>query len=378
MSSSKSVADRWYVKRSDGERVKSARYGQGLRYRARYRDEGGKEHARHFARKVDAQQWLDQVTAAVVTGQYVDPKASRTTVREYATGWEAAHVGRDGTARVVDNALRVHLLPKLGDMPLGSLRRGHVQAVVKTMSETHSPATVSLVYGVLSRLLTAAVDDRLITSSPCRRIALPKATAGEVAPPTVEQVQAMTTAMSERYRAAVVMLAGSGLRIGELLGLDVEHVDFLRRTVRVERQRTQAGVIGPPKTATSVRTVPLGQVVIDALAAHLVTYPSTGPLFCEPDGCPLTYRRWRTLWDAARAEAKLEVGTHDLRHFFASALIAGGASVKQVQTTLGHASAVITLQTYAHLWPGDDDRTRTVIDATLAPLATTPTEEIAQ
>jgi integrase len=60
---------------------------------------------------------------------------------------------------------------------------------------------------------------------------------------------------------------------------------------------------------------------------------------------------------------------HGLRHLFASALISGGASVKQVQTVLGHASAVITLQTYSHLWPGDDDRTRDVMDAALSPLA---------
>jgi integrase len=62
--------------------------------------------------------------------------------------------------------------------------------------------------------------------------------------------------------------------------------------------------------------------------------------------------------------------THGLRHFFASALIAGGASVKQVQLVLGHASAVITLRIYAHLWPGEGDRTRTVMDAVLGGLRT--------
>jgi site-specific recombinase XerD len=70
------------------------------------------------------------------------------------------------------------------------------------------------------------------------------------------------------------------------------------------------------------------------------------------------------------ASTELSIGTHDLRHFMASALIAGGASVKQVQTVLGHSSAVITLRTYAHLWPGDEDRTRAVMDATLDVLGT--------
>ena len=64
------------------------------------------------------------------------------------------------------------------------------------------------------------------------------------------------------------------------------------------------------------------------------------------------------------------MSTHDLRQFLASALIAGGASVKQVRAVLGHSDAVITLRTYAHLWPGDDDRTRSVMDTTLDVLRT--------
>ena len=75
-------------------------------WRARYRDDAGKEHARHFARKVDAQRWIDETTAAVVTGQYVDPKAGKTTVREYATMWQAAQVTRENTTRSTDIALR--------------------------------------------------------------------------------------------------------------------------------------------------------------------------------------------------------------------------------------------------------------------------------
>jgi integrase len=64
--------------------------------------------------------------------------------------------------------------------------------------------------------------------------------------------------------------------------------------------------------------------------------------------------------------------THDLRHYAASALIPGGASVKQVQMILGHASAAVTLGVYAHLWPGDDDRARGILDAALADCVRTP------
>jgi integrase len=238
---------------------------------------------------------------------------------------------------------------------------------------------------VLVRVMTAAVEDKVIASSPCRRITLPPMPDEEVTPPTVAQVQAMAREMPPYIRAAIVTLAGSGLRIGELLGLKVSDVGFKAGTIRVERQRLQSGKIGPPKTAKSRRTVPVGEVVTDALLKHLAARPSKEWLFTMEEGEPLNYRRWETEWNCARRtlqatenEAAEREGrkpvelphmvTHDLRHFFASALIAGVASVKQVQLVLGHASAVITLRIYAHLWPGEEDRTRTVMDAVLGGL----------
>jgi integrase len=209
----------------------------------------------------------------------------------------------------------------------------------------------------------------------------------EFTPLTVAQVEAMLGAMPPYIRTAIVVLAGSGLRIGELLGLKLSDVDFKSGTIRVERQRLQSGLIGPPKTGKSRRTVPVGEVVTDALLTHLAARPSKEWLFTMEEGEPLNYRRWKTEWNCARKalqaaenEAAERAGrkpvelphmvTHDLRHFYASALIAGGASVKQVQLVLGHASAVITLRIYAHLWPGEEDRTRTVMDAVLGGLRT--------
>ena len=81
--------------------------------------------------------------------------------------------------------------------------------------------------------------------------------------------------LGERRQAIPVVLAGSGLRVGELLGLSLSDDDFLRRTVRVERQRLQSHQIAPLKSKASRRKVPIGQVVIDTLAAHLAAYPPT-------------------------------------------------------------------------------------------------------
>jgi integrase len=351
-------------------------------WRARYRDDAGKEHARHFARKVDAQQWLDQVTAAQVRGDYVDPAAGRITVKTYAHRWQAVQVSSEGTARIVDNALRLHLIPALGHRPIGSVRRSDVQGFVKLLQAKEfgrtrggearrlSAGHVRHIYDVTAQLFAAAVEDRIIASSPCRKITLPKDDKGEIEPLSVEQVVALVEAFPKRYRAATITLAGSGLRVGELLALDVADVDFLRRTIRVERQRTQSGAFAPVKSKASRRTVPVGAVVIDQLAAHLAAFPSKDALLPDELRRPIGYTAWKRLFQRAAAAAGVEATTHDLRHFFASALIAGGASVKQVQTVLGHSSAVITQRTYAHLWPGDEDRTRKVMDAALGPLST--------
>jgi integrase len=149
---------------------------------------------------------------------------------------------------------------------------------------------------------TAAVEDRVIAPSPCRRITLPAMPGEEVTPPTVPQVEAMARVMPPYIRAAIVPLAGSGARIGELFGLKVSDVDFKAGTIRVDRQRAQSGKRGPPKTAKSRRTVPVGEVVTDALLQHLAARPSKEWLFTMEEGEPINYRRWKTEWNCARRE----------------------------------------------------------------------------
>jgi site-specific recombinase XerD len=97
-------------------------------------------------------------------------------------------------------------------------------------------------------------------------------------------------------------------------------------------------------------------------------------MFTNGQGQPISRNRTGHLWRAASSRAKLPEGTswHDLRHWFASALIRAGESVKVVQTRLGHASAAITLDTYTHLWPSDEDRTRDAVGAALIPPADIP------
>ncbi len=118
------------------------------RWRARYRDEAGKEHSKHFSRKVDGQRWLDEVTAAVVTGAYVDPRAGRETVQQYAERWRGLQDHRPGTAALYERVLRLHVYPVLGDLPLRSVRHSHARALVTSASRQLAPNTARQVHAI--------------------------------------------------------------------------------------------------------------------------------------------------------------------------------------------------------------------------------------
>src|SRR5256885_1868066 len=119
------------------------------------------------------------------------------------------------------------------------------------------------------------------------------------------------------------------------------------------------------------RSVPLCATVRAAVAEHIRRYPPAGPegyVFTAPGGGPIRRTNFmRSYWNPAARAAGIPMGTalHALRHYYASALIAAGLSVKVVSALLGHTNAAQTLNTYAHLWPDDQDRTRTAIDAAL-------------
>jgi integrase len=337
------------------------------KYRARYRDPAGKEHAAHFATKSAAKRWLDEQTAAIVTHQYVDPRSGRVTFREYAEQRRSAQVHRPSTQEHIEAKLRRHVYPVLGDRPMSSIRPSDIQAWTKRLSEQLAPSTASVVHRIVSSVFRAAVRDRVIAYSPCDGIKLPKVTKPRIDPLATEVVLALADAVPDRYRGLVILAAGSGMRQGECFGLTMDRIDFLRRIAHVNQQLVtvtgRAPFLAPPKTAASVRSIPLPTVVIDALAAHLAKYPPTdGFVFTTEMGRPIHRAAFGRMWRRAAPGTHF----HELRHYYASLLIRHGESVKVVQSRLGHASASETLDTYSHLWPDSDDRTRAAVDSVLS------------
>lgn len=347
-------------------------------YRARWREyPGGPQKTRQFARKTDAQRFLDGIQGDLARGIYIDPAGAKVLFREYAEKWRSLQMHRPSTARQAETYLRIHAYPTLGHRPLGSIPRSEIQAWVKGRSLVLAPKTVEVLYRWVATIFKSAVGDRLIPASPCIGIKLPRIDRAQVVPLEVAEVERLVQAFYPKYRALIVFAAGTGLRISECCGLTVDRVDFLRKRVRVDRQLVDTidgqPVWGPPKSAASNRTVPLSDSVVNTLSAHLERYGHFrgGLVFTNKINRPLRRNGFSDVFRRAARDAGLptSVTFHDLRHFYASLLIAQGCSIKTVQTCLGHQSAMETLNTYSHLWPDSDDQTRAAVDFALTSIA---------
>jgi integrase len=338
-------------------------------YRPRYRDERGKEHARHFKRKVDAQRWLDEVTAAVQTGTYVDPKRARTTVGELAPVWLAGKINLKPTSRArYADVLKTHVLPRWRNVALIGVTHGDVQAWLSELSDRGlAGASVRKAQGVLSGILGLAVRDRRLAVNPALGVALPPMQEKRRRYLTAEQLEALADAAGPG-RVAVLVLGYCGLRWSELAALRVRHFDLLRRRVLVEEAVTEVDgsrlVWGTPKTHGR-RSVPLPRFLVDELARTVVTRPADELAFPSPKGAVLRNRNARSAWFDAAARAIGEPGLtpHELRHTAASLAIKAGANVKAVQRMLGHASAAMTLDRYTDLFDDDLDDVADRLDA---------------
>jgi integrase len=162
-------------------------------WRARYRDAAGKEHARHFARKVDAQRWVDDVTSAVVTGTYTDPRTSRVTLSDWSATWLAGqvHLKATGLTRV-EGIVRLYIVPRWGSTRLRDVSHAEVQAwVTELLAGGLSASSVQRTHGLLSQMLDLAVRDRRLPANPAKGVKLPRKLAKPRRFLTADQVEAL-------------------------------------------------------------------------------------------------------------------------------------------------------------------------------------------
>lgn len=333
-------------------------------WRARYRDETGKEHAAHFPLKRDAQRWLDEQTAAIVTGQYASPAAGRITWDDWVEKWRERQTWVDGTHSAAATACAS---VSWRDRPLKSIKASDVQKWVADEAKRGLAAsTIRTRLNYVSMALNAAVADKRIASNPAVGVKPPRQRRAEAAMQllTAEQVSRSLKVAGD-FMPFVAVCVFAGLRLGEAAGLRVCDVDFLRRTIRVEQQvqgsTLKAAKLVAPKYGQE-RIIYVPDELLKILSAHVAEHRTSGMDLIFGDVLRRMYNRgtagaeWRRVREAAKLPAELTL--HNLRHTYASNLIAAGCDVVTVQRALGHAQPSITLNTYAHLWPSAEDRTR--------------------
>ncbi|MFB6860471.1 tyrosine-type recombinase/integrase [Streptomyces virginiae] len=408
------IQDRWYKTEpnTDGKpvRVKTDRYGTGLRYRARYIGPDGTEKSKSFRdrEKRLAEQWLAQVEADMTRGQYVDPRAGRITFQQFAEKWVAKLTTDEVSRTAVESRLRLHAYPYLGRRPLGSFQPAHIRDWLGELASTSLAANSRrAIFENASSVLNAAVDDGILRQNPCRATSVkaPQTVQTRVKPWTVERLLGVRTALPGRYRAMADVGGGCGLRQGEIFGLPVDEVGFLSGWVHVGYQvkRIHGTLVFAPPKRGKVRDVPLPRAVAEALTEHMRLFPParvTLP-WLTPDGPPVTKSLlfsgttgnavWRSafndqIWKPALAAAGIipmpekgeryasarEHGMHALRHFYASVLLDAGENIKALSTYLGHSDPGFTLKVYTHLMPSSEGRTRKAVDTVLTRSDTTP------
>jgi integrase len=402
------VEDRWTkTVRDEGGNTKtvpSANNGKGMRWRARYVDEHGRERAKGFSRKTDATNWLNKQISDQVTGVWTDPTLSAVTFGQMAERWISTKAARaPKTVAGYRSLLETVILPRWENVALREVSFDDLQVWISSLSvdgsvrfqgKGLSASRVRQAHQVIGAILKFAVRAKHLATNPAEGIDLPARPEAEQCYLTHDQLHRLAVA-SGRFRTLVLVLGYCGLRFGEAAALQVGDMDLNARRIRVSRSvtyvRGTGRVEGTTKNHTS-RTVPVPRFLAPLLSTEIqgcdgLVFPGRRGGYLSPGEV-----RWvfdpavQTVRAAIRAEREREIQEtgqaqtpefpvitpHELRHTCASLAISAGANVKVLQALLGHKTATLTLDRYGHLFPDDLGRIADAFDSAADALRTEP------
>ncbi|MFJ9360931.1 tyrosine-type recombinase/integrase [Streptomyces mirabilis] len=395
------IEDRWIKKKDPvtGKRERTARYGKGSRYRVAsipgVRDKS-------FDTREDAKAWLRRASTDSERGEFVDLRDGSITLDDYVTRfWQAGVRGAPGTVKRIDERVRLHIQPQLGTVALRDISPAVLRGYIAALENECSPRYARQILTSLSSIFETAIDDKRLARNPMRAksVRWPKVPEDQREAWPLETARRVRDAINARYRIAVVLALGCGLRQGEVFGLSPEDVDFVRGVLRIRRQvQLLSGRLyfALPKGGKT-RVVDMPPSVAAALGQYFMEYPAVevelpwgGP---APDrektkfplvitttyGNALRANIFNVEWKPALAaggviplrkkgerwKASRKDGFHVLRHTYASVILEAGESVVTLARWLGHSSPTITLDYYAHFMPEAGGKGRGAIDALL-------------
>lgn len=385
------------------------------RYRVRGRDASGRTYKQAFSTKkaADAYELKMRNAKDNARGGLVEVDASRglMTVREFGEGWRSRKTAvAKGTAESIRQGLEIRLYPfagidgvPLGDMPLRDVESGDIASFLQWIISTkgadgkpkYSGESCRVTWVYVKSMFAAACHWARIPNpcvdpaKPGKMLALPRSTrpTPKIEVPTFEEIEAISANLPPIVKAYAWLGARTGLRPGELLGLDLANIEpfdvRLRAvgdepttgTVHVRQQiiaRSTSEISEVLKTPKSRRDVSIGAGTVALIREHLQAngrHPAEGGLLFQTEqgnamGHHYIYRYWRKA--LADAGITRRIRLHDMRHYFASALIDAGASIIAVSEALGHSTTKETLDTYGHLFPNWQEKVRDILELRIA------------
>ena len=322
--------------------------------------------------KSEAQRKLREMLTALDQGR--NPVPADVSLRDWLGRWLADEIAppkrRQRTLETYRNVIDRHIVPYLGDVRLGKVAPTHIQELENRLTNHLSPKMVNQVHIVLSGAFKYALKMELVPRNPVSLVSPPAVKPSEVQPPDVPVIRdALDLASNEGnlLYGAMHLVAYTGMRRGEAMGLLWDHVDLQEGTIRVENSMVKArtGVIQePPKTAAGRRIVDLDTKTVEVLEEHrrrqAETRETMGEMvidrrwvFADELGVPISPKRlYDTVKRYGRRVGHPEMTVRSLRHFHASLMLQGGENPVIVSKRLGHSKVSITLDIYAHVLPG--------------------------
>lgn len=354
---------------------RTSRYMIGKRWRLEWINQDGQRRSKQYDTRKEAEQQRAEIEKQLKAASAPD-RFMRQTFAQLADIWLAGKAGtRASTIRRYRLELRNHVLPRWGEVTIDTITRQQIQAWV-TQLQTRGLAARTI-HHIVKKTFGGAIryahQEGWLNNNPVALVTVPRPIELQQLPVLsyreIEQVAEAAKQVTglHRDRALVYVLAVTGIRIGEALALQTQHVDLVRRRIHITATWSLGDdnqlVLAPPKTGKS-RTVAFPDFITSELTPLLVSDPHSWVFRNKTNTNALNYSNWgNRVWRPALTVAGIDPGRgvtiHKLRHTAASHAIAAGADIKVLQRMLGHANASETLDTYGHLLP---DRLDEVVD----------------
>lgn len=313
-----------------------------------------------FERLKDAEEAEYEMKRRIRLGERLKPR-EQVTFDALAKRWlNGLNSVRPSTRRDYEKALR-RLRPFVGSKLVSAITRRDIDEAISAFSCRYAPSTTRKTIVVMKMVLRVAIDWDFIDAMPtgATRLPLPKIRKRVWRPLTKDQVATLLDCAPEYWRPFYLFLLTTGCRRAEAWGLIAEDLDLATGVVHIRRQLVKRQLV-PLKTDAAHRRIPLPQQTIDALSTHLSARPQNelDLVFPTPQGKPVDPPHFysRVHIKTRECAGLPDLRLHDLRHQYASTAIMLGRSVKYVQTTMGHANASVTLNTYSWLFPDEGDQ----------------------